>query len=37
MNDVITFKQQKEKTKISMVTAYDYHMAKIINETEINA
>lgn len=36
MNDVITFKQQKEKTKISMVTAYDYHMAKIINETEIN-
>lgn len=36
-NTVITFKKNKaEGNKLSMVTAYDYTMAKIIDETEIN-
>ncbi len=36
-NTVVTFKRDKaEGIKLSMVTAYDYTMAKIIDETEIN-
>jgi 3-methyl-2-oxobutanoate hydroxymethyltransferase len=36
-NTVVTFKRDKLKgRKLSMVTAYDYTMAKIIDETEIN-
>ncbi len=36
-NTVVTFKRDKaEGRKLSMVTAYDYTMAKIIDETEIN-
>ncbi|MCE5221657.1 MAG: 3-methyl-2-oxobutanoate hydroxymethyltransferase [Clostridium sp.] len=37
-NTVLTFKQAKnEGTKLSMLTAYDYSMAKIIDESGINA
>ncbi len=36
-NTVVTFKRDKEEgRRLSMVTAYDYTMAKIIDETEIN-
>jgi len=36
-NTVVTFKKNKmDGKKLSMVTAYDYTMAKIIDETEIN-
>lgn len=36
-NTVVTFKRDKaEGKKLSMITAYDYTMAKIIDETEIN-
>ena len=37
-NTVLTFKQAKnEGNKLSMLTAYDYSMAKIIDESGINA
>ena len=36
-NTVLTFKQAKEeKRKLSMLTAYDYSMAKIIDESGVN-
>lgn len=36
-NTIMTFQQQKEtKDKITMLTAYDYSMAKIIDEAGIN-
>lgn len=36
-NSVITFKEAKEKgNKITMLTAYDYSMAKLIDEADIN-
>lgn len=36
-NTVMTFKQAKEQgSKLSMLTAYDYSMAKIIDESSIN-
>lgn len=36
-NTVLTFKQAKEqRNKLSMLTAYDYSMAKIIDESGIN-
>ncbi|OVE68391.1 3-methyl-2-oxobutanoate hydroxymethyltransferase [Clostridium diolis] len=36
-NTVLTFKQAKEqKSKLSMLTAYDYSMAKIIDESGVN-
>ena len=36
-NTVVTFKKSKEEgKKLSMITAYDYTMAKIIDESEIN-
>ena len=37
-NTVITFKQAKEKgEKLTMLTAYDYSTAKLIDEAGINA
>lgn len=37
-NTVMTFKQAKEEgKKLSMLTAYDYSMAKIIDESNVNA
>ena len=37
-NTVLTFKQAKEQgKKLSMLTAYDYSMAKIIDESGVNA
>lgn len=37
-NTVLTFaKAKKEKTKISMLTAYDYSTAKLINDAGINS
>ena len=37
-NTVVTFKQAKEKgEKLTMLTAYDYSTAKLIDETGINA
>lgn len=37
-NTVLTFAQaKKEKTKISMLTAYDYSTAKLINDAGINS
>jgi 3-methyl-2-oxobutanoate hydroxymethyltransferase len=36
-NTVLTFKQAKDQgKKLSMLTAYDYSMAKIIDESEVN-
>lgn len=36
-NTVVTFKEAKQKNeKLSMLTAYDYSTAKIIDEAEIN-
>ena len=36
-NTVTTFKKQKEEnSKISMLTAYDYSMAKLIDQAGIN-
>ena len=37
-NTVVTFKQAKEKgEKLTMLTAYDYSTAKLIDEAGINA
>lgn len=37
-NTVLTFKQAKEKgEKLSMLTAYDYSTAKLIDEAGVNA
>ena len=37
-NTVVTFKQAKEKVeKLTMLTAYDYSTAKLIDEAGINA
>ena len=37
-NTVVTFKQAKEKgEKLTMLTAYDYSTAKLIDEAVINA
>ena len=37
-NTVVTFKQAKEKgEKLTMLTAYDYSTAKLIDEARINA
>lgn len=36
-NTVLTFKQAKEqRNKLTMLTAYDYSMAKIIDESQVN-
>ena len=36
-NTVMTFKQAKDQgNKLSMLTAYDYSMAKIIDESSVN-
>ena len=37
-NTVVTFKQAKEKgEKLTMLTAYDYSTAKLIDEAGLNA
>ncbi len=36
-NTVITFKNAKNKEKLSMLTAYDYSTAKLIDESGVNA